>query len=45
MLVPINIEAVKCQALAQSFGCTLGSLPFTYLGLPLSLYKPKVEEF
>lgn len=45
MLVPINISEVRISALAQTFGCTVGSLPFTYLGLPLGLAKPKVEEF
>ena len=43
MLVPINMEPESSLSLAQSFGCTLGSLPFTYLGLPLSLSKPKVR--
>jgi len=45
MLVPINMEPAYSQSLAQSFGCSLGSLPFTYLGLPLSLCKPKVADF
>ena len=31
--------------LAQVFGCVVGSLPFTYLGLPLGLTKPKVIDF
>ena len=43
MLVPINMEPESSLSLAQSFGCTLGSLPFTYLGFPLSLSKPKVR--
>ena len=45
MIVPINMEQESSQALAQSFGCTLGSLPFTNLGLPVSLSKPKVADF
>ena len=35
MLVPINLEPERVTSLAQQFGCILGSLPFTYLGLPL----------
>ena len=45
MLVPINIGEEETSTLAQSFGCTVGSLPFTYLGLPLGLTKPKVIDF
>lgn len=45
MLVPINISDTRTLILAQTLGCTVGSLPFTYLGLPLGLTKPKVEEF
>lgn len=45
MLVPINISDDKCQILASTFGCTQGSLSFTYLGLPLSLIKPTMADF
>lgn len=45
MLVPINVEENKTAMLAQSFGCIVGTLPFTYLGLPLGLTKPKVIDF
>ena len=31
--------------LAATFGCQLGTLPFTYLGLPLGTMKPKVDDF
>lgn len=31
--------------LASSLGCIIGSPPFTYLSLPLSLLKPKLEDF
>ena len=43
MLVLINMEDEA--ALSLSFGCTIGTLPFTYLGLPLGLSKPKVLDF
>jgi hypothetical protein len=31
--------------LARTFGCSKGSLPFTYLGLPLGITKPKIQDF
>lgn len=31
--------------LANALGCQIGSMPFTYLGLPLGLTKPDVSEF
>jgi hypothetical protein len=45
MLVPININEQKTEILAKTFGCSKGSLPFTYLGLPLSLTKPVAQDF
>ena len=45
MLVPINISDEKTKHLAATFGCSVGSFPFTYLGLPLGLTKPKVDDF
>lgn len=45
MMVPINMTEERCNTLAQVFGCMVGQMPFTYLGLPLGLTKPKVEEF
>jgi len=45
LMVPINLEEEKLDLLAASFNCAKGSLPFTYLGLPLGITKPKVEDF
>ena len=45
MLVPINLDPDRTQFLAQTFGCSIGSLPFSYLGLPLDISKPKVADF
>jgi hypothetical protein len=45
MLVPINMDEQVTNSLAHSFGCAVGTLPFTYLGLPLGLTKPKVIDF
>ena len=45
MMIPINISQDRLNHLARTFGCSIGSLPFTYLGLPLGLTKPRVEDF
>jgi hypothetical protein len=45
MMVPVNTSQEKLDHLAKTFGCSVGTLPFTYLGLPLGLTKPRVEEF
>lgn len=45
MMVPINVSDEKMEILSRTFGCGIGSLPFTYLGLPLSLTKPKFQDF
>jgi len=44
-MLPINISETKFDHLANTFGCSNGLFPFTYLGLPLGLTKPKVEDF
>lgn len=45
MLVPINISETRLHHLAATFGCSTSSLPFTYIGVPLGLTKPRIEEF
>lgn len=44
-LVPINVDEAKWNDLANSLGCQLGTMPFTYLGLPLGTTEPTVQEF
>jgi hypothetical protein len=44
-MVPINVQEDDFTQLANVFGCSKGSLPFTYLGLPLSLSRPTVADF
>lgn len=44
-MVPIYISENKFNLLANTFGCAKGSLPFTYLGLPLGITKPKIEDY
>jgi len=45
MMVPINISPEKFNHLASTFGSSKGSLPFTYLGLPMGITKPRVDDF
>lgn len=45
IMIPINIEEERLDHLARTFNCEKGKLPFTYLGLPLGLTKPKVIDF
>jgi len=43
-MIPMNIPLNKLQDLAAVFGCQIGSMPFTYLGLPMGTTKPKMED-
>ncbi len=44
-MIPKNMTGERSLKLASNFGCSLGSLPFTYLGLPLGTTKPKIVDF
>ena len=41
-LIPINLFADAATTFANLFGCSVGSMPFTYLGLPLGTSKPTI---
>src|SRR5438477_279249 len=41
-LVPINVDIFHATVLADFFDCSIGKMPFTYLGLPLGTTKPTV---
>jgi hypothetical protein len=45
MMVLINIDDQKLATLANTLGCSIWSMPFTYLGLPLGTTKPKIVDF
>lgn len=45
MMAPINVSEERLHHLAATFGCSTSSLPFTYLGLPMGLTKPRVKDF
>lgn len=44
-LVPVNMSNERAIHLANTFSCQVGSMPFTYLGLPLGTTKPTFTEF
>lgn len=44
-MTPINISEEKLDLLGRTFGCSKGSLPFTYLGLLVGTTKPKIKDF
>lgn len=43
-LIPLNISDEYGASLAEVFGCTIGQMPFTYLGLPMGTSKPKIPD-
>jgi hypothetical protein len=43
--VPLNLSLEKANIMASVFGCKIQSIPFTYMGLPMSTTKPGVENF
>jgi hypothetical protein len=45
MIIPINIDDQKLELLANTLGCAIGSMPFTYLGLPLEQQSQKLLIF
>jgi hypothetical protein len=44
-MMPINLSAERLAHFAATLNCKVGTLPFTYLGLPLSITKPSLECF
>jgi hypothetical protein len=43
-LYPINVSQERLDHLAATFQCKAGALPFTYLGLPMSLTKSTIND-
>jgi hypothetical protein len=43
-MVLINLNLEEANNLADTFGCKVESLPFTYLGLPLGTTRPSVAD-
>jgi hypothetical protein len=44
-MIPINLSEEETSVLAEGFNCQLGSMPFTYLGLPMGNNKPSIKDF
>lgn len=44
-LVPINISPETTVHLANTFGCKVEAMPFTYLGLPFGTTRPTIQDF
>jgi hypothetical protein len=44
-MIPINMDNTRLDHLAATLNCKKGSLPFTYLGLPLGITKLSPEHF
>jgi hypothetical protein len=43
-MLPINLSEEEVAVLATDFGCKLGVMPFTYLGLPLGTTRPNMQD-
>ena len=44
-IIPINCAADRCEQLVRIFGCVIGKMPFTYLGLPMTIRKQTTSQF
>ena len=44
-MIPINIDEALLSDVTAVFGCQVGKLPFTNLGLPVGTTKPKMVDF
>jgi hypothetical protein len=44
-IYPINVTDQKMEILANTFHCKIGSMSFTYLGIPLGLQRPNLGAF
>jgi hypothetical protein len=44
-MIPINMSTERLNHFVATISCKEGSLPFTYLGLPLGVTKPSLEYF
>jgi hypothetical protein len=44
LMIPINVPEDKMSSLAAGFGCQIGSMPLTYLGLPMGTTKPRFQD-
>lgn len=43
-MVPINVDPMETERLASVFGCQVGKMPFTYLGLPVGTTRSRIVD-
>jgi hypothetical protein len=43
-MLPLNLSDEEVAVLARDFGCEVGVMPFTYLGLPLGTTRPSMQD-
>lgn len=43
-LIPINLDETSAGNVARIFGCSVSTMPFTYLDLPLGTSRPRVQD-
>jgi mannosylglycoprotein endo-beta-mannosidase len=43
-IMPVNVSNERMVVLAQTFGCSIGTLPFTYLGPPVGTTRPTMHD-
>lgn len=43
-IYPINVSSEKMTILANTLGCAIATMPFTYLGLPMGTTKPRIDD-
>jgi hypothetical protein len=43
-IIPINVDAEKMKILARTLSCNICSLPFTYLGFPVGIVQPNIQD-
>ena len=41
-MIPLNVSDDEVASLAAIFDCSIGQMPFTYLGLPMGTTMPKI---
>src|ERR1041385_6438773 len=43
-LIPLNVDEAMTAHLAEVFECSIGQMPFAYLGLPMGTTRPKIQD-
>ena len=43
-MYPLNVVEDEAARLVATFDCSIGQMPFTYLGLPMGTNKPRIQD-